>query len=233
MDWSDLEARVRAVAREGAQAWPALASALDVLVTRLARNQPIGRLRKDVDAVREVSAGVLARLHANEFRAIHRYVESDPPPPIEAWLRLIVRTTAIDVLRRHGDYVRAGVEREAGWVSLVSFVSGERGREPSSLEAKRREVESFLAAALERAREVHARAGAEGALQLAITWQVEPLHVRRLITKGERYLPVLRLVLAGHSYPEVAAQLSVTRREVELVVEYIEALLHARGFAAA
>lgn len=231
MDWSELEARVRAVSREGAQAWPALAAALDTIVTRLARNQPIGRLRKDVDAVREVVAGVLARLHAHEFRAIHRYVESTPPPPIEAWLRLIVRTTAIDVLRRHGDYVRAGVDRAAGWVSLVSYVSGERGGEPSSLEAKRREVEGFLATALEHAREVHARSGADGLQQLAIAWEVEPLHVRRLVTKGERYLPVLRLVLAGHSYPEVAAQLGVTRREVELVVEYIEGLLHARRFA--
>jgi hypothetical protein len=38
-------------------------------------------------------------------------------------------------------------------------------------------------------------------------------------------------VLAGHSYPEVAAALTITRREVELTVRCLEDLLAARGFA--
>ena len=56
--------------------------------------------------------------------------------------------------------------------------------------------------------------------------------MRRLVQRGTRYLQTLDGVLAGHSYPEVAAKLGVSRREVELTVHYLEELLEARRFAA-
>jgi DNA-directed RNA polymerase specialized sigma24 family protein len=56
--------------------------------------------------------------------------------------------------------------------------------------------------------------------------------VRRLVQKGTQYLGVLGAVLEGHSYPETADKLGITRREVELTVRYIEELLQARGFGA-
>lgn len=227
----DLEALVRDVARDGGEAWPALAGGLETAVARLARNQRIGRLRKDVDATREIVTSVLERLHANGFRAIQRWVEAQPQPPFEAWLRVIVRTAAIDVMRRHADYVRGNAETAPRWVSLISLATNDRAVNAASIEAKRREVETFLGAALTAARDHHGRAGSDGVLQLAIRWQVEPLHVRRLITKGEHYLPVLTRVLDGFSYPEVGQQLTMSRREVELIVGYIEDFLAARRFA--
>ena len=60
---------------------------------------------------------------------------------------------------------------------------------------------------------------------------IDRTHVRRLIARGDQYLRVLVAVLDGHSYPEVATQLGLTRREIELTVRYIEELLRARGFA--
>jgi len=41
---------------------------------------------------------------------------------------------------------------------------------------------------------------------------------------------VIDAVLAGHSYPEAAELLGVSRREVELTVHSIEELLIARRF---
>jgi DNA-directed RNA polymerase specialized sigma24 family protein len=41
---------------------------------------------------------------------------------------------------------------------------------------------------------------------------------------------MLAAVLEGHSYPEIAKRLSISRREVELTIRYIEELLKERGF---
>jgi len=146
-------------------------------------------------------------------------------------MRVLVRSAAIDFMREHTEYVRRSTTREAGWISLHSLVSSDGAARDNSLVEKPREVERFLTAALQtmhKAVEDHAD---DAVSALAIAWKVEPLHARRLVKKGAQYLPVLRLVLAGNSYPEVAATLGVSRREVDLIVSYVEELLQARRFA--
>ena len=151
---------------------------------------------------------------------------------MRAWVRVLVRSAAIDFMREQPEYVRGGKNTEPGWISLDTLASSDGADVPDSLAEKRREVESFLAEATERARVVVESDGDEAVSILAREWNVQPLHTRRLIKKVDLYLPVLDKVLAGHSYPEVGASIGISRREVELIVGYIEELLHARGFAA-
>jgi DNA-binding NarL/FixJ family response regulator len=76
-------------------------------------------------------------------------------------------------------------------------------------------------------RELAAR-GDEAFTQLALEWQVPRIHVRRLATRGGEMLAVLLGVLEGRTQAEIAAQLAVSRREVELTVRNVEELLQAR-----
>jgi len=229
-DWNAIAVQLRAVAEQGDPAWRPLQTMLHPELVRLARFQPIGRLRKDVDAPHEIATRVLERLHANDYRAIKKLFAADKPPEVGAWIRVLVRSAAIDFMRAHTDYVRRSTTREAGWISLHSLVSSDGAPRNDSLVEKQREVERFLTHALEVTRKAlddHA----DGAVSvLAIAWKVEPLHARRVVKKGGQYLPVIRLVLAGNSYPEVAAALEITRREVELIVSYVEEFLEARRF---
>lgn len=97
---------------------------------------------------------------------------------------------------------------------------------------KQREVERFVNGALLTLQKAVAERGEDAAVTaLATQWSIQSLHVRRLWKKGEAYLSTMRLVFAGFSYPEVAEKLAVTRREVELVVGYVEEILAARKFA--
>ena len=217
IDWDALASQLRAVADGDSAQWPAIQQALHPELVKLARYAPIGRLRSDLDAAHEVATRVLERLHAHEFRAVQRLFSTEREPVVRAWIQVLVRTAAIDVMRAQPEYRRA----ETKWISLATLSTNPGSPPPASLVEKQRDVERFLVRAIEEAAEP----------DIAARWKIDPKHVKRLITKGERYLPVLRLVLAGHSYPEIATQLSLTRREVELVVEYIEDLLQARGFA--
>jgi hypothetical protein len=224
IDWELLASQLRVVANGDLAQWPQIQTMLHPELVRLARQAPIGRLRGDVDAAHEVAARVLERLHAHELRAVKRLFSTEREPVVRAWIQVLVRTTAIDVMRQHAEYQRGSPRRAAGWVSLATLASDFGALAATSLVEKQRDLERFLARAIDEAAEATPD-------ELAARWQIEAIHTRRLVTKGPRYLPVLRLVLAGHSYPEVATQLSLTRREVELVVAYIEELLHARGFA--
>lgn len=225
----------RAVAQTGEAAWKALAAALFPAVTKIARRQPIGRLRNDQDAAHEIATRVLERLHAKEFSAIKKLCAADPPPTLEAWLRVLVRNAAIDVVRDAPEFERKTQTRDAGWISLATLTTTP-GAVPDSLVEKRRSVIAFIAAAVARAEALRAALAPdkdpdEVLAVLAAEWNIGRIHVRRLVQRGERYLAVIEPVLAGHSYPEVAEQLGVTRREVELTVQYIEELLAARRFA--
>ncbi len=64
--------------------------------------------------------------------------------------------------------------------------------------------------------------------QLAAMSQVPRLFIRRLVRKGALFGPVLNLLFQGKSSAEIAPDLSVTRREVELSVQYVEEFLAAR-----
>ena len=221
----------RAVAQSGESAWQALAAALFPALLPIASYQPIGRMKKDRDAPPEIATRVLERLHAKEFAAIHKLCAADPPPPLEAWLRVLVRHAAIDTIRDEPEFERATERRDARWISLDTLVSTP-GAAPDSLVEKRRAVIAFIAAAVARVEAVsREKSGDDVLAALATEWGIARIHVRRLVQRGARYLAVIEAVLDGHSYPEVASQQGVTRREVELTVQYVEELLAARRFA--
>jgi DNA-directed RNA polymerase specialized sigma24 family protein len=227
----ELWPRFRAVASDGEPAWQALAAALHPAVIRLASHQPIGRLKNDKDAAHEIATHVLERLHAREFAAIKKLCAAEPAPPLEAWLRVLVKNAAIDVVRRAPEFERKTDTREARWISLDTLVSTP-GAPPDSLVEKRRSLLAFLTAAIARVEEVsRTKSGDDVLAHLASEWSIGRIHVRRLVQRGAQYIAVIEAVLAGHSYPEVAQQQSITRREVELTVQYVEELLAARRFA--
>jgi len=89
----------RSVARDGDAAWPALLVRLEPELLAFARRQPIGRLRDRDDSPREISSRVFARLYARDYAAIRALCASEPPPVLRAWLRVIVRRSAIDYMR--------------------------------------------------------------------------------------------------------------------------------------
>ncbi|CAN5509980.1 hypothetical protein BH11MYX1_BH11MYX1_40590 [soil metagenome] len=226
----------RAVAERGDDAaWQALLARLDPELALMARRQPIGRLRDREDTPREIVMRTIARLHAKNYTAIKKLVTLEPKPELQAWLRVLVKRSAIDYMRESPEYERATAKRDHRWISLASLSSsqGPVAAQPDSLVEKRGEVTAFVKAAAERAAaEQRAHGGDEAITRLALEWKIGRIQVRRLLARREQYVTVLDLVLAGFSYPEVAEQLELSRREVELTVRYLEELLAARGFAA-
>jgi DNA-directed RNA polymerase specialized sigma24 family protein len=222
----------RAVATGGEPAWPPLAEALHPVLLAMAARQPIGRLRSSEDSRHEIVVRVLERLHARERSAIARLCAMEPPPNLEAWLRVIVRRSAIDFMRESPEYERARAGRDDRWVSLVTLASTPPGRGFDSIADKRAAVVGFLREAVARADREFEEHGDDAFGRLASEWTIPRIHVRRLVQRGARYLLTLDAVLAGYSYPEIATQQGVTRREVELTVLYLEELLAARKFGA-
>jgi DNA-directed RNA polymerase specialized sigma24 family protein len=223
----------RAVASHGADAWPALAAELDPVVAAMGRNQPIGRLRDRDDTPREIVARVLARLHKRDFEAIHKLCALSPEPELRAWLRVLVKRAAIDYMRESPEYERGNAKRDDRWVSLATLSSRTHAT-PDTLAEKRVEVLAYVRDVVTRANEEARMHGRDEAIaRLARAWKIDRTHVRRLVARADRYLAVLTAVLEGQSYPEVATQLDLSKREVELTVRYLEELLAARGFASA
>lgn len=220
-----------AVVTGGDAAWQALVIELEPELATMARRQPIGRLRDREDSPREIVTRVLARLHAKSFAAIHKLCALEPKPELQAWLRVLVRRSAIDYMREHPEFERGNLERAPRWISLASLSSGEAiAVDPNSLAQKRAEVIAFVRETVDRASAEHRVHGDDALFRLALEWKITRIHVRRVVTRGEQYVAVLSLVLEGLSYPETAARIGITRREVELTVRYIEELLRARGF---
>ena len=222
--------RLRAVARDGEPAWQPLLIELEPWLTRLVRNLPVGRLRRHEDTPREIITRVLARLHANQFTAIQKLCSREPKPPVSAWLRLLLRRSAVDYMRESPEFERGNTEREHRWISLSTLSSDAPAPLPDSLAEKRTEVLRFMNETVERARSEHRDHGDDAIGRLSMAWKISRLHVRRLIDRSTQYLTVLTAVLEGRSYAEIANLLGTTRREVELTVTYIEALLRERGF---
>ncbi len=225
-----------AVAERGDEAaWQALLAKLDPELAHMARRQPIGRLRDREDTPREIVMRTIARLHAKDYAAIKKLVSLEPKPELQAWLRVLVKRSAIDYMRESPEYERATATRDHRWISLASLSSsqGPAAAQPDSLAEKREQVTAFVRAAAERAAAEKQQHGDDDAIaRLALEWKIGRVQVRRLVARGEQYVTVLNLVLSGFSYPEVAEQLGLSRREVELTVRYLEELLAARGFAA-
>ena len=218
--WDEIERQLKAVAERGDAAWADLLIALTPELLKLARFQPIGRLKSDEDSPREIATGVMSRLRANEFRAIKKLFALDTPPKVRAWIRVLVRSAAIDFMRGQPEFARGNENREHGWVSLDTLVTRDGMVDAKSIEAKRRDVDRFIAKALAQVEAAVAEHDTEAAAVLAREWNVPVVHPRRLIKKAEDYTRVLALVFAGHSYPEVATKIGATRREVELTVGF-------------
>jgi len=216
----------RAVADKGDEgAWQALLSKLDPELALMARRQPIGRLRDREDTPREIVMRTISRLHAKGYAAIKKLVTLEPTPELQAWLRVLVKRSAIDYMRESPEYERATAKRDHRWISLASLSSsqGPVAAQPDSLVEKRQEVTAFVEAAAERAAAEKQANGDDDAIAvLALEWKIARIQVRRLLARGEQYVTVLALVLAGFSYPEVAEKLGLSRREVELTVRYLE-----------
>src|SRR5688572_10029276 len=131
-DDPELWALLRAVARDGDGAWPALLVRLEPELLALARRQPIGRLRDRDDSPREIASRVFARLHARDHAAIRKLCAREPPPVLRAWLRVIVRRSAIDYMRESPEFERATASRPDRWISLASLVTGVPAPAPDS-----------------------------------------------------------------------------------------------------
>lgn len=223
--------RFRDVARDAA-AWPALLAELEPTLLAMARQQPLGRLRGREDTPREIVAEVFERLHARDRAVIHRLCALDPPPELRAWLRVIVRRSAIDYMRASPEFQRKTTAQPDRWISLATLTTAVPAGAPDSLVAKRNEVLGLLRdMTAEATRESGAR-GDDAIGHLALAWRIERIHVRRLIARGAQYLAIVEAVLAGHANTDVAARLGLTRREVELALGYVEELLRARFEAA-
>jgi len=223
----------RAVASRGADAWPALAAGLHPVLIEMARNQPIGRLRDREDSRHDIVTSVLARLHRREFEAIHKLCAVTPRPELRAWLRVFVKRSAIDYMRGSPEYERGNARRGDRWISLATL-SSRAAAQPDTLAEKRAQVLAFVREAVARAAEAARAHGRDDAIaRLALAWKIDRTHVRRLVTRTDRYLTVLASVLEGLTYPEIASRLDLTTREVELTVRYLEDFLEARGFAKA
>jgi DNA-directed RNA polymerase specialized sigma24 family protein len=219
---------LRTVAATGDAAWPTLLAELEPMLALFAKRQPIGRLRDREDTPREIVTRVFARLHAREFAAIKKLCALDPAPELRAWLRVLVRRSAIDYMREAPEFERSANR----WVSLATLGSGAPSPDPDSLAGKRAELLSFVRTAVDHARREFTEHGELAFTRIALDWKVARIHVRRLVTRGEQYVAVLTAVLEGHSYPEVAERLAISRREVELTVRYLEELLRELGFGA-
>lgn len=224
--------RFQAVATSGEAAWPALAAELDPILAAMAKTAPIGRLRDRDDSPREIVTRVLARLHKREFEAIKKLCGLRPQPELQAWLRVLVKRSAVDYLRASPEFARGSAHREHRWISLATLSSRAVAAQQDTFAAKRDEVLGFVGEACQRASSEVRDHGQEQAIaRLALTWKIDRTHVRRLVARSAQYMGVLGLVLGGLSYPETAKKLGMSRREVELSVRYIEDLLEARGFA--
>lgn len=223
---------LRAVAEKGDEAWQPFLSKLEPELSQMARRQPIGRLRDHEDTPREIVTRTIARLHAKQYAAIKKLVVTDPKPELQAWLRVLVKRSAIDYMRESPEYERATSKREHRWISLATLSSSQGPSAlPDSLAEKRDQVTAFVATAAERARSEQKAHGDDDAIaRLSLEWKIARIHVRRLIARADQYVTVLNAVLAGFSYPEVGEKLGISRREVELTVRYLEELLQARGF---
>jgi DNA-directed RNA polymerase specialized sigma24 family protein len=224
-------ALLHAVVAKGDAAWQALAAELEPHLRLMAKHQPIGRLKDREDSPREIVTRVLARLHKRDYEAVRRLCSLEPRPELRAWLRVIVKRSAIDYMRESPEYERGNANRDHKWVSLATL-SSRAVADVDTLAAKRDQLMRFLRDAVEKALAEKTEHGTDDAIShLALTWKIDRTHVRRLIARGEQYLTVLSLVFAGHSYPETAEKLALSRREVELTVRYIEDFLEARSFA--
>jgi DNA-directed RNA polymerase specialized sigma24 family protein len=146
---------------------------------------------------------------------------------LRAWLRVIVRRSAIDYMRASPEFERATAHRPDRWISLASLTSAAPAAAESIVE-QRRLVLSTTRDLVDRAARAYRAEGDRALTRLAQEWRLARLQVRRLATRGDQMIAVLVAVLEGRAQGDTAAALGLTPREVELTVRYLEELLRAR-----
>ena len=214
------------VAEGNIERWADLAAALDPLLSQMASQQRIGRLRGQEDVVRDVVVRALEKLYAND-QSIVRELSSDKPRSLEAWIRVMVRRTAIDYMRVQPEFDRGGADRDPDWISLVTIVTGGGEAAADSIEQKRNHVLRDLDQAITSAVQAEADAGDDGLTRLAQKWGIPRLLVARLVKHADRFRAVIDLFFQGFGYVEIAAKLALSPREVELSVQYVKEFLAA------
>ena len=226
-DWSRLETSAARAAAGDEDAWSEFMAGLSPKLSHLVRRQRIGRLRAREDDVQNIVVRVFEKLARDERAPLRRYFAMARRPSFPGWLARVVRSSAIDYMRLHPEYRRPRgpganeVPSDERWVSLETLTTGVGVQGPDSLADKRRQVVRDIRAA-------HEQAKAGDLEQLARAWKVQVLHMRRLANKGHLYEPVMELLFRGHSQREIASELDISRREVELIQEYVRDFLQAR-----
>src|SRR5690606_6413443 len=125
--------------------------------------------------------------------------------------------------RRHAGEDGGSSER---WVSLQALTTGAARQPADSAVEKRRQVLDEIASTIAACAAVSA--GEADADTVAAELGVEPIHVQRVIDRGERMQAVVELLFQGHRHDAIADQLNLTRRQVELALANVEELLVSR-----
>lgn len=219
--WRALEECAAEVPSGGEPAWKVFMERLEPELQVLVRYQKLGRLHAHEDTVADVVLAVFEKLARDDYRTLHAYLARDPRPSFSAWMRRVVQSAAIDYMRTRAEYKRTAEPGEERWHELATLTSGVGARLPGTLTEKRRQLVRDLRQAVQ-------IASHDGAAALARTWRIAEVQARRVANKGELYEPVLQRVFAGFTYAEIATELELSRREVELIVQYLVELFTNR-----
>ena len=219
--WRALEQCASDVLCGGKPEWTAFMERLEPELQVLVRYQKLGRLHAHEDTMADVVLAVFEKLARDDYRAMRAYFARDPRPSFSAWMRRVVQSSAIDYMRTRAEYKRTADSGEGRWRELATLTSGVGARMSGSLTEKRNQLLRDLREAVEIA--TH-----DGAAALARTWRVSEVAARRVTKKGDLYEPVLQRVFAGFTYAEIATELELSPREVELIVQYLVELFTNR-----
>src|SRR5688572_17616171 len=105
----ELEALVVSAAAGDGAAWATLWEEVEPwLETLVANPRFLGRVGQRADDRSNILIEVMARLHAEHFARLKRYVDTrrtNPQLKFKTWLRVVTKRVAIDYLRGHQNYI--------------------------------------------------------------------------------------------------------------------------------
>ena len=159
--------------------WAAIAP---MLVKLIAQPRFLGRLGAREDDRQNIIVDVMARLRADDYARLLRYLEAkqkNPDLQFKSWLRVVAKRVGIDYLRRHPDYIDRRHERdgsapgawvEAGTLPPPSRLRGDRP--PITARGTARQLLAYAAGAIpetqRRALELWLRGEAFGEIAAAV-----------------------------------------------------------------
>ncbi len=128
-----MEGLVERAAEGDERAWQALWSAVEPELARIvAQPRFLGRLGQREDERRDIIVAVMARLRADGFARLRRFLDARAQTPalsFMAWLRVVAKRVGIDYLRAHPDYVRryeADRSTPGVWIEAQALPSSSR-----------------------------------------------------------------------------------------------------------